>query len=58
MKRYCLPETDTEPKEGCYFALAQYIVPRELPDMMSGLEGGGGSWKSACSQGGCSNFIA
>ena len=25
--------------------------------MMSALEGGGGSWKSGCSEGGCVNFI-
>ena len=29
----------------------------ERPDMMSALEGGGGSWKSGHSKGGCVNFI-
>ena len=30
---------------------------RELPDMMSASEGGGGSWKSGCFKGGCVNFV-
>ena len=30
---------------------------REHPDMMSASEGGGGSWKSGRSKGGCVNFI-
>ena len=29
---------------------------REHPDMMSASEGGGGSWKSGHSKGGCVNF--
>ena len=29
---------------------------RELPDMMSASEGGGGLWKSGRSKGGCVNF--
>ena len=33
------------------------ILLRELPDMMSAPEGGGGSWKSGCSKGGCANFV-
>ena len=32
-------------------------ILRELPDMKSASEGGGGSWKSGCSEGGCVNFI-
>ena len=29
----------------------------ERPDMMFASEGGGGSWKSVCSKGGCMNFM-
>ena len=32
-------------------------VVREHPDMMSASEGGGRSWKSGSSKGGCMNFI-
>ena len=31
--------------------------PRERPNMMSALEGGGGSWRSGCTKGGCMNSI-
>ena len=34
-----------------------FIFLRELQDMMSTLEGEGGSWKSGCSKGGCMNLI-
>ena len=36
---------------------AERISHWELPDMMSALEGGGGSWKSGHSKGGSLNFI-
>ena len=41
----------------------QQVLPRrssalrECSDMMSASEGGGGSWKSGCTKGGCMNFI-
>ena len=38
-------------------ATSKYLLVGELPDMMSTSEGGGGSWKSGGSKGGCLHFI-
>ena len=40
-----------------HWTAAAACALRERPDMMSASEGGGGSWKSGRSKGGCVNFI-
>ena len=48
-------------KSAAFFRLSSNVLegcgPRERPGMMSASEGGGGSWNSGSSKGGCLNFI-